>query len=1382
MSVWKLTASSCCRSPSTDEVEADRDRRGRCRVGRHDRRPRRDRRRGGRQRRLPAIPTARPTSARRSSSPTASASITSLGDDTAVLADPDGDLVVATPGTAGAARHRRARRRRQRLAGRRCSSPAPAADPSSRPRRTGASSPSRSAAATTEVAEIGQLAGTAPTAPIAFGGCVFAVSTAPATFSQWCGDGQGGWTEVQQAPLDGAGSELRLRLVNGWVWINDVDTGAAWVTSPQQRLDRVEDWGAILSRLDADDSDDNTDEQGGEVITEVNPDDPNAEIVQSDEIDEEGPNRPPIARDDTAQTRVDRPIDIDVLLNDTDPNGDVLVVASVEPTGGDGVVQIAPDGRSVQVSPAAGLRRHDHVRLHDHRRARRQRRRPASRCRSPRPTAAPTGRRRRTTTSPRPRRGRPTTFDVLGNDVDPDGDALVLDSIALKDPAAAAGQIVPDPSGQVVFTPDPNTTSERIELTYTVSDDFGATDEGTVIVSVRLEDANNEPDARNDAGVTVVGKPIRLDVLENDTDPDNDPLFVAQQPTLVRPTDRTTDSLDLSLTPDGELFFNPDTAGTYVFNYSATDGEETDVAQIRVEVGAAAENRPPIAIRDDVVIPAGGSRLVYVMNNDGDPDGDVIGLAGYDVDAGNGLTVQGGRRRRLPRHGRAGRAGPPDVPLPDLRRPLGPGVGRSSSWPSPTTSPSTSRPSPAPTSPRCAPAARSACRCWTTTTTPRAAPCRSSTSPRGRASTWRPASTARRVDVRVGRRRHLQLHAQLHGRRRRRQPLERVHRGAHRAARRGQPPADRPHRHLPHAERRRRRDRAAVANDSDPDGDIIAVESITHPADRAASPPSRTARSSTRRTTTFAGTDRLTYTLVDAGGEIAIGEVLIGVMPLSAENRAPEAFDDRVQAIAGSAPLVFDVLDNDSDPDGDRLRVTTVGTPTSGAAEVAEEGDGVVFTPPTAATTDGSAQEVAFTYAIDDGRGGTAQATVTVEVIAAGERAGARAVDDMVGPIAPGQTVDDRPARQRPRSRRQPGRARRHAATTPRSPTATAASSRSSPARRRAATPTRSPTRRPDRHRRGRRPRRAEPGPRRRSRTRCRPRRTRRSRSTSPPRPPTPTATRCSSPAATAPRAARRRRSPTAPAQLSVSFDPDDDFAGLGLVRLLRRRPAGPQRGRRVSRSRCSRRRTGRRSPTDTILTVEAGTPLTIDLAALVTDPDPNDTLTFSVDRAAVGRRGAGHRRLDRRRHGAARRRRHDRLVPVLRDRRGGSGATATVSLTVAPPARHRRRRRPTRRRRTRVRPVTVTVLGNDLDPLGRGLTVTSVGVSPAGSATTDGQHRHVHAGPRLLRPGVVHLPHPRRRQHRPARGRGAGRRHRHRPAVCTGHARSPARATRRRP
>ena len=207
-----------------------------------------------------------------------------------------------------------------------------------------------------ESVEIAQLRGSAPVAPIVFGG-----------MRVRGGDGAGDVRAVVSPPAmargrrrsrscwSGAGAELRLRLVNGWVWINDVDSGAAWVTSPQQRLDRVEDWGNILSELNDDDSDDNnTEDDGGEVITEVDPDDPNAEIVQSDEIDEEGPNRPPIARDDETQTRVDRPIDVDVLANDTDPNGDVLIVTAIEPTGGEAVIDINPDGRGVQVAPAAG--------------------------------------------------------------------------------------------------------------------------------------------------------------------------------------------------------------------------------------------------------------------------------------------------------------------------------------------------------------------------------------------------------------------------------------------------------------------------------------------------------------------------------------------------------------------------------------------------------------------------------------------------------------------------------------------------------------------------------------------------------------------------------------------------------------------------------------------------------------------------------------------------------------------------------------------------------------------------------------------------------------------------------------------------------------------
>ena len=386
----------------------------------------------------------------------AATSITSVGADTAVLTDPDGDIVVATPGRPaarpcpapsgddgplvlqqpGAVRRRRRRghrgRRRRRsvpLGGRRGRRDRPARRGRSRWRRSpsaGASSPWRRARRRSP------------------SGAAAATAT---------------WTETQREPLDGAGvgaapaARQRLGLDQRRRHRRGVGDG------PQQRLDRVEDWGNILSDLDDESDDDNTDEDGGEVLTEVNPDDPNAEIVQSDEIDTEGPNRPPIARDDEAQTRVDRPIDVDVLLNDTDPNGDVLVVTAVEPAGGDARHRHRP--RRAQ---RAGLARPP---------ATPGRSRSATRS----PTAATPAPRRPSPSTSRPsdgsdnrppeahndiastRRGRPTTFDVLANDVDPDGDALVLDSIAPAEEYAGAGVLVPDPSGQVVFTPDPNTTT-----------------------------------------------------------------------------------------------------------------------------------------------------------------------------------------------------------------------------------------------------------------------------------------------------------------------------------------------------------------------------------------------------------------------------------------------------------------------------------------------------------------------------------------------------------------------------------------------------------------------------------------------------------------------------------------------------------------------------------------------------------------------------------------------------------------------------------------------------------------------------------------------------------------------------------------------------------
>ena len=69
----------------------------------------------------------------------------------------------------------------------------------------------------------------------------------------------------------------------------------------------------------------------------------------------------------------------------------------------------------------------------------------------------------------------------------------------------------------------------------------------------------------------------------------------------------------------------------------------------------------------------------------------------------------------------------------------------------------------------------------------------------------------------------------------------------------------------------------------------------------------------------------------------------------------------------------FNVLVNDSDPDGDTLTITAVGSPSRGTATIV--GNRISYTPAA-----GFVGSDAFNYTISDGRGGSASATVTVTV------------------------------------------------------------------------------------------------------------------------------------------------------------------------------------------------------------------------------------------------------------------------------------------------------------------------------------------------------------------------------------------------------------------
>jgi len=174
-----------------------------------------------------------------------------------------------------------------------------------------------------------------------------------------------------------------------------------------------------------------------------------------------------------------------------------------------------------------------------------------------------------------------------------------------------------------------------------------------------------------------------------------------------------------------------------------------------------------------------------------------------------------------------------------------------------------------------------------------------------------------------------------------------------------------------------------LANDRDPDGDPMTVTAVTTPAHGTATILSDNTIRYTPATG-FTGTDGFLYTVSDGRGGSATAHVTVNVV--TPANHPPVAVNDTATTTKNT-PVAIAVLANDSDPDGDPLRVTSVTAPAHGTAAINTDNT-VTYTPASGFTgSDG------FNYTISDGRGGTATAHVSVTVTTAANRA-PTAMDD----------------------------------------------------------------------------------------------------------------------------------------------------------------------------------------------------------------------------------------------------------------------------------------------------------------------------------------------------------------------------------------------------
>ncbi|GAB3411469.1 Ig-like domain-containing protein [Schumannella luteola] len=434
------------------------------------------------------------------------------------------------------------------------------------------------------------------------------------------GCAHGAWAEQQRYLLacDGqkpqlatieqntAGDRLEFRVNQHVIALNNLDDGNAWLLNKTLRI--VNNWDEVTPPQQEE-----SDEESDEKSTVQSFEDTLAERTEV--------NRPPVLNPDSFGVRAGRTTVLPVLDNDTDPDGDVLVITDFTQIPQEiGRLDLIDGGRALQYTPSANAVGTASFRY------------TASDGRE-NGTAETTGDIRvvpqEQNTAPNENRlssttvetGQSVDYNVLLNWIDPDGDELQL--IAAS--PSSADQVRFTPDGTITFTHTSGEVGEK-EIAFTVSDGRATTD-GTM--KVKVEPAGSQkPVGTPDFAETFAGETAVIHPLENDLSPSGAPLRllgVQDQPAGAT----VTPNLD-----KGTIDVTSNQVGAVYFEYALGAGAQTSVGLVRVDFQKKPNDAPPpVPVKDVAYLREGQTTTVSVLDNDVSPSGDVLAVQTIDTSA-----------------------------------------------------------------------------------------------------------------------------------------------------------------------------------------------------------------------------------------------------------------------------------------------------------------------------------------------------------------------------------------------------------------------------------------------------------------------------------------------------------------------------------------------------------------------------------------------------------------------------------------------------------------------------------------------------------------------------------------------------------------------------